>query len=183
MAQAPGEHGSSLDLLSLFQDLLCAPEVDVGGRQVSKALVVALVVVIFDKGADLALEISGQEVMLEQNTVLHGLVPSLDLALGLWVVWRTTDMVHALVLEIIGQVASDVGRAVVAEQPWFGDDGRTVTARSLQGQVERGGHVLGLHRRAKLPGDDMPAVIVEDGRQVEPAPWDAGGRARAATGV
>src|SRR6056297_1632391 len=48
------------DLLSLFQDLLFAPEVDVGGYQVSKALVVALVVVMFDEGTDLALEISGQ---------------------------------------------------------------------------------------------------------------------------
>jgi len=60
------------DLLSLFQDLLFAPEVDVGGYQVSKALVVALVVVMFDEGTDLALEISGQEVMLEQDTVVSG---------------------------------------------------------------------------------------------------------------
>jgi len=56
VAQAPREHGFSFDLLSLFQDLLTPPEVHVGGRQVSKALVVALVVVIFDKGANLAFE-------------------------------------------------------------------------------------------------------------------------------
>src|SRR6056297_1552349 len=126
MAQAPGEHGSSLDLLSLFQDLLCAPEVDVGGRQVSKALVVALVVVIFDKGADLALEISGQEVMLEQNTVLHGLVPALYLALGLWVVGGAANMIHALFVEVIRQVPRDVRRAVVAEKSWLGDNSRAV---------------------------------------------------------
>jgi hypothetical protein len=54
--------------------MLCAPEVDVGGRQVSKVLVVALLVVIFDQGTDLELEISGQEVMLEQDKFLHGLV-------------------------------------------------------------------------------------------------------------
>lgn len=65
VAQAPLEHGFSFDLLSLFQDLLIAPEVDVGGRHVSKALVVAAVVVVVDKAADLALEIAGQEVMLE----------------------------------------------------------------------------------------------------------------------
>jgi hypothetical protein len=41
----------------------------------SKALVVALVVVVSDEGTDLALEITGQEIMLEQDTVLHGLVP------------------------------------------------------------------------------------------------------------
>ena len=72
MAQAPLEHGFAFDLLSLFQYLLIAPEVDIGGRQVAEALVVALVVVMFDEGTDLALEISGQEVMLEQDTVVSG---------------------------------------------------------------------------------------------------------------
>ena len=83
-----------LDLLSLFQDLLAAPEVDVGGCQVAEALVVAAVVVVVDEGADLALEIAGQEVMLEQDAVLHGLVPAFDLALGLGVVGapRTCSM-------------------------------------------------------------------------------------------
>src|SRR6056297_2896918 len=134
VAQAPLDHGFSFDLLSLFQDLLSAPEVNVGGRQVAKALVVAQVVVIFDEGADLALEITGQEVMLERDTVLHGLVPPLDLALGLWVVGCATDMVHALVVEIIRQVPCDVRRAVVAEQPWLGDNGCVVTSRGFQRQ-------------------------------------------------
>jgi hypothetical protein len=33
-------------------------------------------------------------------------VPPLDLALGLRVIWCAADMVHALVLEIIGQVST-----------------------------------------------------------------------------
>ena len=82
MAQAPGEHGFSLDFVPLFQDLITPPEVDIGRRQVAQALVVSLRVVVLDEGADLALEIAGQEVMLEQDTVLQGLVPPLDLALG-----------------------------------------------------------------------------------------------------
>ena len=49
MAQAPLEHGFSFDLLSLFQDFLIAPKVDVSGRQVAQALVVALVIVIVDE--------------------------------------------------------------------------------------------------------------------------------------
>ena len=49
---------------------------------------VSLRVVVLDEGADLALEIAGQELMLEEDTVLHGLVPALDLALGLRVVRR-----------------------------------------------------------------------------------------------
>jgi hypothetical protein len=63
VAQAPLEHGFSFDLLSLLQDLLIAPEVDIGGRHVSKALVVAAVVVLVDKGADLPFQVAGREVV------------------------------------------------------------------------------------------------------------------------
>src|SRR5882724_2337854 len=43
---------------------------------------------------------------------------------------------------------------------------------SLQRQVERGGDILGLHRRAQLPGDDIAREVVEHARQIEPAPAD-----------
>ncbi len=60
MAQALLDHGFSFDLLSLFQDLLNASEVDIGWRQVPKALVVALVVVVSDKVTDRRAGRSGQ---------------------------------------------------------------------------------------------------------------------------
>ncbi len=44
---------------------------------------VTLVVVVLDEGVDLGLEVAGQEVVFEQDAVLQGLVPALDLALGL----------------------------------------------------------------------------------------------------
>ena len=47
------------------------------------ALMVAAVIVVLDEGSDLGLEIAGQVVVLEQDAVLQGLVPALDLALGL----------------------------------------------------------------------------------------------------
>ena len=47
-----------------------------------------------DEGADLPFQISGQEVVLQQNPVLHGLMPALDLALGLGMMWRTADVIH-----------------------------------------------------------------------------------------
>ena len=40
-------------------------------------------VVVLDEGFDLGFEIAGQEVVFEQDAVLEGLVPALDLALGL----------------------------------------------------------------------------------------------------
>jgi hypothetical protein len=44
---------------------------------------VADVVIVLDEGADLPFEISGQVVVVKQDTVLQGLVPALDLSLGL----------------------------------------------------------------------------------------------------
>jgi hypothetical protein len=32
--------------------------------------------------------------------------------------------------------------------------------------------LVGLHGRTELPGDDVAGIIVEDGRQIEPAPTD-----------
>ena len=128
VAQAPGEHGFLFDLLSLFQDLLIAPEVDIGGRQVSEALVVALVVVVVGEGGDLPLQVARQEVMFEQDAVLHGLMPALDLALGLGMMGRAADMLHALFLDVIRQVFRDVRRAVIAEQSGLGDHGCAVAA-------------------------------------------------------
>ena len=109
MAQAALDHGIVFDLLSLFQDLLSGPDVDVLGRPFPKALVVAVVVVVVDEGADLALEITGQEVLLQRDTVLHGLVPSLDLALGLWVIGCATNMLHT---GRVARIASNSERAL-----------------------------------------------------------------------
>ena len=58
-------------------------EVDVGRCDVVQALVVSFVVVVVDECPDLAFEITGKVVVFQQNPVLHGLVPALDLALGL----------------------------------------------------------------------------------------------------
>ncbi len=43
---------------------------------------VALVVVMIDKGLDLGFEIAGQEVVFQQDAVLQSLMPPLDLALS-----------------------------------------------------------------------------------------------------
>jgi hypothetical protein len=53
------------------------------------------------------------------------------------------------------QVRRDVGGAVVGEKPWPVDDLCLNEPRGLQCQVQRGGDILGLHRRAQLLGDDV----------------------------
>ena len=95
MVQAPQFDGLSLDPLSLQQNGLAAPEVDVGGREIVEALVIAPMIVVLDEGCDLGFEIAWQEVVFEQDAVLHRLVPSLDLALGLGMAGRTARMFHA----------------------------------------------------------------------------------------
>ena len=69
------------------------------------------------KGRDLRLQIAGQVVVLEQDAVLQRLMPALDLALRLRMVGRAADMAHALVVQPCGEILTDVGRAIVAEQP------------------------------------------------------------------
>ena len=65
---------------------------------------IADVVIVLDEGADLPFEISGQVVVVEQDVVLQGLVPALDLSLGLGTrCWRlrpsrSTD--HAAIMLI-----------------------------------------------------------------------------------
>lgn len=51
------------------------------------------------------------------NSVFHGLAPSLDPALGLRAMRCASDMIHALVLEELGQIGRDVRRAAISERP------------------------------------------------------------------
>ncbi len=69
-----------LDLFPFPQNGFVAAKVDVGWCDVVQALVVALVVVVFDEGPDLAFKVAGQIVILQKDAVLHGLVPTLDFA-------------------------------------------------------------------------------------------------------
>ena len=82
MLQAPVFDGLSFDPFSCLQDGLTASEVDVGRREISQALVVAVVIVVLDEGLDLVFQITGQIIVFKQYPVLQGLVPTLDLALG-----------------------------------------------------------------------------------------------------
>ena len=50
------------------------------------------------------------------------------------------------------------------------DDVHLITARRLQGEVQRIGNVFSPHIGAELPRDDVAAIIVEDGAEIEPTP-------------
>ena len=128
MLQAPLFDGLSLDPFSLQQNGLAASEVDVGGREIVEALVIARVVVALDEGLDLGFEIAWQEVILQQDAVLERLVPAFDLALGLGMAGCTMDVIHVSILKPLRQFASDVARSVVGEQTWPMTHGRAIAA-------------------------------------------------------
>ena len=50
------------------------------------------------------------------------------------------------------------------------DNMNLVTARRLQDEVECIRYILCLHVGAKLPGDDVATVVIEDRAEIQPAP-------------
>ena len=102
--QAPMFDGLSFDPFTLFDDGRRPAEVGVGGRHVAEAFMVSAVIIVLDEDLDLGLKVTGQEVVFEQDAVLEGLVPALDLALGLGMIGRTANMLHALAVEPGGEV-------------------------------------------------------------------------------
>ena len=129
-------------------------------------------VVVIDEGFDLGFKITRQEVIFQQDAVLQSLMPTFDLALGLGMVWCAARMLHAFALQPFSQFSRDVAGSVVAEQARLVNNVDLVATRCLQSQVQRVRHVLGSHVRAKFPRDDVPAIIVQNRAEIEPAPAD-----------
>ena len=162
----------TFDPFSLFQNGLPASEVDIGGREVLQAVVVAPVIVMVDKGhrpvvgghqagssfpARCGSSGSGASVRscpgFAGDTARPGRVPSADLpairqahqGCG-WTRYHSADAACAARLP-------DHSPRLVRRAPACRSHPR-------------------LHRRAKLPGDDAPAVIIQDRAEIEPAPAD-----------
>ena len=113
MQQASVCDGLSFDPFSFQQDGVATAEVDVGRRQIAEALVVAQVIVVGDEGADLGFEVARQVIVFEQDSVLEGLMPAFNLALGHGVIGRAANVIHVLAVEPFGEVGRDVARAVI----------------------------------------------------------------------
>ena len=58
---------------------MSTPEVDVCGSEVIDAFVISVVVIVFDECPDLNLKVCWEEVILQQDAVLQGLMPPLNL--------------------------------------------------------------------------------------------------------
>lgn len=87
--QASRFKGLLFDPFSLFQNGFVPSEVDIGWCDVAQTLVISLMIVMIDEGFNLGFEIARQDLVLQQDPVLQGLMPSFDFALGLRMIWRT----------------------------------------------------------------------------------------------
>ena len=103
MLQASLFHPPPFCLFTFEQDGLTPSGVNVGGCEVFQALVIAPMVVVADERRHVILEITGQEVVFQQDSVLQRLMPALDLALGLRMIGRTARVRHTFVFQIISQ--------------------------------------------------------------------------------
>ena len=145
----------AFDPFSLPEDFRAASEADVSWGEIAQALVIAAIVIVLDEGGDLRLQLSWKILVLQADSVLERLMPALDFALRLRMARRAADMIHVVIAEPCCQIARDVGRAIVREQPRPMDNVDLIQTGGLQHQFQRLCDILGLHRRAELPGDDV----------------------------
>lgn len=75
MMQASLFDGFAFDPLSLLDDGFCSAEVDISRCGVVQALVIALVIILFDERFDQRFWIAGEVMVLQQDAVLERLVP------------------------------------------------------------------------------------------------------------
>src|SRR5258708_647780 len=97
-------------------------------------------------------------------------MPALDLALRLRMARSTTNVSHSLNLEPFRQIAGDVARAVIAQQPWFMNNACLITPWCRESQLQGVRNVVSLHRRAQFPCDDVTREVIQDCAEIEPAP-------------
>src|SRR5512135_307707 len=96
----------------------------------------------------------------------QGLEPPLHLAVALRVVWRGFDMSYSADADELLEVPGDELRAVVRDDP------RPLAGVLLARPLEDRLHLGFGHRLADLPGDEGPAVAVQDAAQEEEGPAD-----------
>jgi hypothetical protein len=81
-------------------------------------------------------------------------------------------MRHFLILQPFRQITRDIARSIVTEQTWLVAHDSLVAAGCRQSELDRGGDVISPHVCAKLPCDDVAAVIIKDRAEVIPTPAD-----------
>ena len=98
---------------ALQENCLPPSEVYVGWREVLQALVISLVIIIGDEGLDLIFKIARKKVIFEEDTVLQGLMPALNLSLCLWVAGCAMDVFDLLFIQPFCEIAGNIAGAII----------------------------------------------------------------------
>ena len=77
---------------------------------------------MLDEVTDVGFEIAWQVVVFQQDAVLQGLLPALDLALGLRMVRCSSDVPHTVIIEPFCEIGRDITRTVVTQEARFVDN-------------------------------------------------------------
>jgi hypothetical protein len=101
--------GASLNGGTSVLDLCRASEKHIRRGDIPQRLMVALRIVVFDKGGNRLLQLPGKVVMFQTNHVLNRAMIALDFALGLGMVRRAPCMADAVLCQIVGQITGDLG--------------------------------------------------------------------------
>lgn len=72
-------------------------------------------IIMVDECLDLGFEVARQVVVSRQDAVFQGLMPALDLALGLRMERGTANVAHLTRFDIFGQFACDIAGTVVRQ--------------------------------------------------------------------
>jgi hypothetical protein len=89
---------------------------------------IAPVIVVIDEAVDAVFKISWQVMVLQQDAVLERLMPTLDLALRLWMVGGAANVSHVFCIRPSRQLGRDVTGTIVAEQTRLMDNPYPVAA-------------------------------------------------------
>ena len=127
-------------------------KVDFGRSEIVDALMIAAMVVVGHEALDLVFQITRQIVVLQEDAVLQGLMPTVQSCLESsgGTEHRGREPGHDV--SSISRDRPRRMRTVVGQPPPPMDDLGFAAPRSIERHLECGGDALGLHGGAQLPG-------------------------------
>lgn len=155
MVSAPLLEGLLLDDLAPSKHRLLAAKERIGGRDVVERLMIANMVVVGDEIGDGLLEFPGKVEGVELDDGFHRAMVALDLALGLWMVGTSVNVVDAIGFQVVGQRLGDESRAVVRQEPRSVANLPPLNSSYRQGELQCLLDIGGGHGRAQAPGENV----------------------------
>ena len=160
-SQAAIGDGHSLDALEFSKNGFAAPETDISRRQILQAFVGAGLGVVGNEGFDALLKLTWQFGVLKKDAVLLGLMPALDLSLGLRVKRRAANVVNVRLVEPFGEVTADLAGSVVGQSSRSGELWRLIDPRKGERLSKRCGDIIGVHSWRQSPRGDEARIVIE----------------------